>query len=364
MATETKTTETSGRNQLSKIIGIQIPTQRVRNNLTNRGINSAVFAATNEIKELDNIGTVSESTKEMLERAMVLMKKPGDDEISVLNTVLSGTKSKIKALDTDVARRIMLKYLTSLGLRSGEDAIAAVAATANYIISSLADHGTEMLEKSSMKTLKEYHVNTPEIRKLDLWPLIANLPCVKEGGEMYLHRIALLEWKKEVKKIKDKSKRDEKKGREDAESAKKKYKKPTKEAVLPEKPEVKEVDIESLDKHCKDFKHHVNIIVRTIVKKKVDGDVSEGIRIFFSRLVFELCARYVPLIKIQTKYSGAKTVKAGTITTINNMIMVDAGVDVTAFNAYVDAAIEKCRKHLSKSKTSTLEDEAKPAKGK
>lgn len=349
------------RTQLAGIIGVTISTARVRNNLADQGVNAAIREALQEIENSTDLKTLSASTIKYATDAYEDMTKHDEATTAVYAAFTSSDVKARDALKLEDTKAALSNLVSRHLLRMGDDAISAFAATANYIVRELARHGAKSLLAESKKTLKCYHIANDEIETLPVWPFLRTLPCVTAERANYHTRITELERKKAEKKEKDKKKKKAKTeamaGASELEEEKAPAATEKDDQSGDEKDDEKDDEKKERAKRdkqpCDDFKHHAYQIARSVVKESVNGDVSSAVRVFGSHVVYELIDRYAKLIRLQTEFAHVKTVKAQTIITINNIILVDAGNENKEFSDYVDERVGLYLAHVQKNKDAT-----------
>lgn len=365
--TEEKKAAKQKRKMLADVINVDIPTARVRAGLADNGFNSAVHAALETFTDVKSYGDLPDATVAYITRQKPEPTNPklADDQTrandrkldELYATFMNADKAARAALPVDDATTGLLKSLVSRYLlRTGDDAITAFAATANYIVRAMAEHGTRIIKAQDKKVLQLHHIANDELEGLDIWPLIANLKAVKAARVTFAIRQQELEAKAEEEK---KKKVKKTKAERDAERAAL--------AALPPAPPVEKKKREKTA--TDEFKHHTHLIFRTVVEEIVGrneagkraADVSNEARVFGSSVVCELMARYVPLIREQSDYSGVKTIKANTINVITRSLIIDAGRSSDAIMAYVNERVSKCINHAHQPAS---EKPRKPAKSK
>jgi hypothetical protein len=356
------------RKMLADVIDVTISTARVRNYVSDEGFNLAVHTAAESLNELKNYGDIPDATLHWITRAKPEMTpakmataetKAADERALALWGAFSNPDKSVRAaIPVDEATTKSLKALVNQHLlRTGDDAITALAATANFVVEEMAHHGAKSLKASGKKTLQVYHVANDELENLSIWPFISNLPSVKEARVAYARHMQELESKGEEKKEKR-----AKKAKGEAAAAATPVAAAT-PAAVPEAatappavdpaaaasaPEAAKKPRDKVP--CEEFKYHTYSIFRAAVEEvlgtneagKRIGDVSNDIRVFGSHVVFEFIARYSPLIRLASEYSGVKTIKASTINAINRLLATDAGVPCAALDEYVSTRVSKC----------------------
>lgn len=361
------------RQQLASVIGVTVSTARTRNMLTDMGINADVRAALAELDEAKDFATLSDATVQYALDAYADVNKPEANVTAVYKAFKANTTKARSKLDVEATKKVLANLVSRHLIRAGDDSVCALAATANWILTKLSEHGVETLASESKKTLKTRHIANDEISQLSVWPFLRTLPCVQAERDAYHAYLEDVERKKVEKKEKDKAKKAAAKaaakaGEEPPTKGKKgNAKKEEKEATKPKEDEkTASSDDDADEKNEKkprqkapsdSFKHHAYNIARAIVKEKVDGDVSNDVRRFGSNVVYELIQRYVKLIRLQIAFANVKTIKANTITTINNLILTDAGVEDADFNTYIEERLQKYSEHAEAVKKAAKEKE-------
>jgi hypothetical protein len=342
------------RQQLASVIDCTISTARVRTQVTDYGVNAEVRACVAEVENCDDFTKLSDQTMAYVCTAYADTAKHDDSVNEVYNVFTGSDTSARSKLDVENTKKILCNLVARSCARAGDDSICALAATCNYIVEQLSKHGVETLADESKKTLKTHHIANESITDLKIWPFLRTLPCVQVERDAHVARLVEIKRKASEKKDKDKAKKAAAKIAAGDEKVDEKTKKVDKK--VDEKMDASDDDDDdSDDKKSKkprekdpsnSFCHHVYNIARTIVKDTVGGDVSSAVRVFGSNVVYELIKRYSRLIRIQIEFAGVKTIKANTITTINKIIMTDAGVVDDDLERYVSSRVNKYYMHV------------------
>jgi hypothetical protein len=334
--------DSKNRQQLSNVVGVELSIARIRRLITEYGINLNIRKSLSEVKKCENIHSLSEETKIYIHEAFVSIKKPTPDDIKIHTAIYDGVESYIAGMDL-TAIKLVITYLISRHLiRAGDDSVCALASTANYIIEKVIKYGTSILKESGKKTLKCHHIANKGLESLDIWPFIRSLKCVKDEQNAYITYMSKLEQKKEDKKAALKAKKNDK----NKESKKEEVVTVVATEVVVDNIVEVVATTEQKDKYTSDsFKHHVFSIAKVIVKNEIGGDVSDDVKGFGSKIVFEFIQRYNKLIKLQIDHSGVKTIKSDAIVTINKMVLIDEDAD--EFHSYVNDRLGRYAKHTS-----------------
>lgn len=360
--TEEGKAKAKSRKMLTDVVDVTISTARVRTYLSDQGFNAKVHEAMTSLADATNYGSLPESTV-----AYITSSKPDPVDPKKATEEQKAEASKLEALWTafsDPATRGTLPVSKETSdalsglvsrhlLRTGDDAVTAFAATANYVVHELAVHGARALKAEGKKTLQIYHIANDEMESLSIWPLIHNLKTVRAARCAFAARVAELDAKNEEKREKAKL---PKKAKADKTEKVEKVAEPVPSNDQPEPTPTEPATEEKKEKKprdkvpCDEFKHHTFHIFRDGVTEvlgmneagKRIGDVSNEVRSFGSHLVFELIGRYAPLVREQSEYAGVKTIKASSIGIITRSFLLDAGVCPAALEAYVKERVAKC----------------------
>lgn len=332
------TPPTSSRKQLGDIIDVNISTARIRTTLSKYGINENIHKLISKFKDATS---VDELTDDISTISNLLIPKADSPIIDMVN---QNDISGLKTVSIEDVKTAIVKALGRHVLRIGDDAIVAFTSTINYVIVSLMEHGVKTLAADKKKTLKTHHIANDGLKDTDIWYLIRDLNCVKNALKMSEERTVSILKKKEARKIKNKLKNKNKKDK----SSKPEVASEVVADVVVEKVEA-ETEVVETPKPGKNpmngFRHHVFGIASKLVKESVSGDVSSDARTFGSHVVFELCRKYSKMIKVLTSYAKVKTIKAVTITSINDLLTIQEDTDYSTFNEYVSTRIGMYNNH-------------------
>lgn len=223
------------------------------------------------------------------------------------------TKDEAKAL------RRMVKEGT---IRTGDDAIAAFTATANFVVRELARSGLKYVSPPNEKRVMKLAHVVSEITTLSSWPLLQNLKCVAAARELVEARQrASVQKQLDKKELQKKKKADKAAGLPDAPA-------PVAAPVAEERKNEKSPG--------RDFCHHSSNIIREVGQEAgVQCEISLEVKTFCSDVVYELVCKYGLLIQSQTSYARVKTIKADTITSITSFILTYMNTSAPALHAYV-----------------------------
>lgn len=340
--------EKKPRNPPKDVTGSSVSETRVRNALS-KSMSPETAAAVAELKLLKDkegkdvakkYGELSDSTV-----LLILQHKPDalseDDlkkyesspELKKQHELRGSLYSALQApraswsdrqLSKDEAK-VLRRMVKEGTIRTGDDAIAAFTATANFVVRDLAKAGLKYISPPNEKhTMKLGHV-VSDITTLASWPLLQNLKCVAAARELVEVR-----QRASVQKQLDKKKELQKK-------------KADKAAGLPEPAAVAApalqpvVDEKKSEKSLgRDFCHHSSNIIREVGQEVgVQCDISLEVKTFCADVVYELVCKYGMLIQCQTGYAKVKTIKADTITSITTFILTYMNASAPALHAYV-----------------------------
>ena len=115
-----------------------------------------------EIESCEDLKKLSAETVQLALRAYEDITKPEEDVTAVYAAFSSDIAAR-DSLKIEDAKKVLANLVQRHLLRMGDDAISAFAATANYIVRELAEHGAKSLSKEGKKTLKTYHICNPDI---------------------------------------------------------------------------------------------------------------------------------------------------------------------------------------------------------
>lgn len=335
--------EKKSRNPPKDMTGSSVSETRVRNVLS-KSMSPATAAAVAELKLLkDKAGEVVEKKYSELSDSTILLvlqhkpKELSEDELkseeaktqyelrrSLYDTLHKDRKllndKKLTKEDAKALRR-MVKEGT---IRTGDDAIAAFTATANFVVRELAKAGLKYVSPPNDKRVMKLGHVVNDITSLSSWPLLQNLKCVAAARELVEAR-----QRASVQKQLDKKEQQKKK-------------KADKAAGLPETTTPVAVAVPAAEEKRteksvgRDFCHHSSNIIREVGQEAgVSCEISLEVKTFCSDVVYELVCKYGLLIHCQTSYANVKTIKADTITSITTFILTYMNASAPALHAYV-----------------------------
>ena len=305
----------------TKSAGLTLPVSRVRTSAVNKGVNVEAELALKELKEFKTlhedtseanyVKEVSSETQEIVEHAYDTVFRQLQDRAK---TALEKLKKRNNPADAEkianLTRRATktnsldekLDLVSKLRYRFSGDATVSLTAVLDYTLQQLLKNGITVVCSEGKAIVNSSHVVGGDFTKLDVYPLVSTLGCVK----------AIVN--------KDVSEEDKK---------------------LPKKT----LDFESASSQiCKNMK---DLLANGDESSPFAGvKVSKDLKVFCSLLVTELIQRFTPLVKLYADSINLRTVSVRAVKYIFDALLSDVTVtggtvNSKALMSFVDARVNE-----------------------
>jgi histone H3/H4 len=304
----------SSRQQISKLIGINLSVSRVRKHVDKNNVNADIETACNELKSLlaletegktVDLNTLSNNTKLLVERAYSQIYDVRKNKYDVLKERLSVSKvandiKKLNAMEAFSVKTETLSekidYVSKLRCRFSNDASVVLSSALDYVIQDLVRTAMVRARSLGKAIIQVQHIVKDDFKSVCMYPLVHQLDVVQKALSTADH----------VGDIVDGEECDD------------------------EKVDVHDDDDD--DKHGSTFEFYINLICKNVKNKLVESDesyasirISKHIRKFCSDIVIQLIERLSPLIKLYAATAKVKTVNDDVIKFIFKFLLLDAG---------------------------------------
>jgi histone H3/H4 len=318
----------SSRQQISKLIGINLSVSRVRKHVDKNNVNSDIEAACAELKALINqekegkkvdLNTVSYATVALVDKAYLTIYDVRKAKYESLKKRLSdsnasGDAKKLKGLEAFPTKTETLSekvdYVSKLRCRFSNDASVVLSSALDYVVQDLVRTAMINARTLGKAIIQVQHVVQGDFSSVGVYPLVSQLGVVQKalhtGGESV-------------------------------------------EVEADEKADVPEEDCE--EKNGSTFEFYINLICKSVKATLVAEDetyqpirISKHIRKFCSDVVIQLIERISPLIKLYASTAKVKTVNDDVIEFIFKFLFLDAGVCPDVFCTFTHERLSMYRK--------------------
>lgn len=298
----------SSRQQISKMIGINLSVSRVRKHVDKNNVNTDIEYACAELKALIeqekegnkvDLKTLSEATISLVDKAYLTIYDVRKAKHDALKKRLGGSKTagdakKLKDLEAFPVKTETLSekidYVSKLRCRFSNDASVVLSSALDYVVQDLVRTAMVNARSLGKAIIQVQHVVQEDFSSVGMYPLVRQLDVVQKA----LHA-----------------------GDEVAEDEDEK-------ADVPEE--------EEDDKNGSTFEFYINLICKSVKATLVAEDetyqpirISKHIRKFCSDVVIQLIERISPLIKLYANTAKVKTVNDDVIKFIFKFLLLDAG---------------------------------------
>lgn len=313
---DAKVVMTTPRQQISKLIGINLSVSRVRKHIDKNNVNADVEAACSELRGLlalekegkaVDLNTLSESTVSLVNTAYSKIYDSRKSKYDETKKKLKGSKVasdavRLKSLGVfrtkteTLAEKI--EYVSKLRCRFSNDASVVLSAGLDYVVQDLVRTAMVHARSQHKAIIQVQHVVLEGFSSMGVYPLIRNLDVVQNALS------TVTEGEVEVEGEPD--------------------------------------DVVD-DKQDSNFEFYINLICKSVKAKLVEEDesyspirISKNIRRFCSDVVIQLIERVSPLIKLYASTAKVKTVNDDVVKFIFNFLLLDAGSDSDKFCSFVE----------------------------
>jgi histone H3/H4 len=310
------TEKKSSRQQISKLIGINLSVSRVRKHVDKNNVNADIEAACCELKALHALeskgdvvdhSTLSVETVAIVNKAYSQIYDVRKSKYEALKARLGGDPTNTKPLGVfhekteTLAEKI--DYVSKLRCRFSNDASVVLSSALDYVVQDIVRTAMVRARSSGKAIIQVHHVVDNDFSSVGVYPLVHCLDAVQKA----------LNVKEHVDGEEDK---DNDKG----------------------------VDTDEVfdDKHDSTFEFYINLICKSVKAKLVAEDetyapirISKHIRKFCSDVVIQLIERISPLIKLYAATAKVKTVNDDVIKFIFEFLLLDAGGCSNEFTSFM-----------------------------
>lgn len=300
------------RQQVSKVIKINLSVSRVRKILDKENINVNIERAVANLKDShDNKTKINDETQSLVDQAYDEVYEPRKAQHQKLVETLSkkrdaASKKRLKGLVPFPGRSSTVEEQTELVSklrhRFSNDSSVALTSVLDYVVQDLAKIAIVNARSVYKSIIKVEHVILNKLEDSTVYPLLRNLPVV--------------------------------------------LKVMSEQPVEEEETEVKEES----DTTGPNFDFYVHEICKQVRAELVEQDdnyktirISREIRQFGSRVVIELIERLSPLIKLHVQNTKVKTINDGVVKFVVQFLFTDANVDSTDLFTFVEEKLELYR---------------------
>jgi histone H3/H4 len=314
----------SSRQQISKLIGINLSVSRVRKHVDKNNVNADIESACCELKALQaleskggvvDLNTLSAETVALVNKAYSQIYDVRKKKHEALKTRLGGDPTNTKTLGVfnekteTLAEKI--DYVSKLRCRFSNDASVVLSSALDYVVQDIVRTAMVQARSSGKAIIQVHHVVDKEFSSVGVYPLVNCLDVVKKALN--------------VKVPVD--------GEDDKDND-------------------KSVDTDDVfdDKHDSTFEFYINLICKSVKTKLVEEDeayapirISKHIRKFCSDVVIQLIERISPLIKLYAATARVKTVNDDVIKFIFEFLLLDAGGCSKEFTTFMEERLRVYR---------------------
>lgn len=318
----------SSRQQISKIIGINLSVSRVRKHVDKNNVNADVEAACVELKsfaEQEKNGQ-KVNMKELSPETLALVDKAYERIYGARKTKHDALKARLTASNTPGdAKRLKelvafsekkdtweekVDYVSKLRCRFSNEASVVLSSGLDYVVQDIVRSAMVRARSLGKAIIQVCHVVHEDFSSLSVYPLVHKLDVVQKA----LHSGTVTEDQEDDEKV---------------------------EAV--------DVDDDD-DKNGTTFEFYVNLICKNVKTKLVESDesyaqtrISKHIRKFCSDVVIQLIERLSPLVKLYAQTAKVKTVTDDVVKFIFTFLLLDANRDNKGLCTYMDERLKTFR---------------------
>jgi histone H3/H4 len=321
----------SSRQQISKMIGINLSVSRVRKHVDKNNVNADIEAACTELKALIeqekegkkvDLKTVSATTVALVNTAYLTiydLRKAKHDTLKkrLGDSKAAGDAKKLKDLEAFPTKTETLSekvdYVSKLRCRFSNDASVVLSSALDYVVQDLVRTAMVNARALGKAIIQVQHVVQGDFSAVSVYPLVSKLDVVQKA----LH-------------VGDVVAEAEAEGEDD------------------EKADVHEEEDD--DKNSSTFEFYINLICKSVKATLVAEDetyqpirISKHIRKFCSEVVIQIIERISPLIKLYANTAKVKTVNDDVIKFIFKFLLLDSGVCPNGFCTFIQERLRVYR---------------------
>lgn len=309
----------TSRQQISKLIGINLSVSRVRKRVDKSNVNKDIEDACTELRSLlaqEAAGgalNVSDETKKTVERAYTQVYQVRQEKHNVLKerltkSKLPNDKKRLNELEAFPVRTNTLSeqidYVGKLRCRFSNDASVVLSSMLDYITQDLVRTAMVNAHTVGKAIIQVSHIIRNDFTTVKSYPLIGCLSVVQNARH-----------------------------------------------VMDVDEEEKDDDDVHDDKNNSTFEFYVNLICKCVKAELVSENesyasirISKNIRKFCSDVVIQLIERISPLIKLYAHTAKIKTVNDDVIKFIFQFLLIDSGSNCDEFMQFMSDRLEAYRK--------------------
>jgi len=317
----------SSRQQISKLIGINMSVSRVRKHVDKNNVNADIEAACAELKALIeqekegkkvDLKTISDATLALVDKAYLTIYDVRKNKHDTLKKRLGSSKAagdakKLKDFEAFPAKTETLSekvdYVSKLRCRFSNDASIVLSSALDYVVQDLVRTAMINARVLGKAIIQVHHVVQGDFSAVGVYPLVNQLDVVQKALHMGDEFVE---------------------GDED------------------EKVDVPEEDDD--EQNGSTFEFYINLICKSMKASLVTEDetyqsirISKHIRRFCSDVVVELIERISLLIKLYANTAKVKTVNDDVIKFIFKFLLLDAGRCPDGFCAFIQERLRLYR---------------------
>lgn len=314
--TEQADDKKTSRQQISKLIGINLSVSRVRKYVDKCNVNQDVESACAELKallELEKEGkpvdlkTLTKDTADLVDMAYstiydVRLQRYNALKERLAKSKTASDKKRLKELEEFPIKEETLSekidYVSKLRCRFSNDASVVLSSALDYVVQDLVRTAMVNARQLGKAIIQVSHVVQGDFKYVSVYPLVGQLKVIQDA----LHA--------GEKEDDDDDAEDEKEEEESTSST---------------------------------FEFYINLICKSVKSSLVASDesytpirISKHIRKFCSDVVIQLIERLSPLIKLYAQTAKVKTVNDDVIKFIFKFLLLDSGVDSSSFVQFMD----------------------------
>lgn len=320
-----KVEKKSSRQQISKLIGINLSVSRVRKHVDKNNVNADIEAACTELKTLldqekggkkADLKKLSKETAAIVEKAYLTVYEVRKAKYDALKKRLGDSKTagdakKLKDLKAFPVKTGTLTekidYVSKLRCRFSNDASVVLSSALDYVVQDLVRTAMINTRALGKAIIQVQHVVQGDFPSIGVYPLVRHLEVVQKA----LH---------------------------------------TAEEVSEDDEKTDAPEDDDDEKNNSTFEFYINLICKSVKAKLVAEDetyqtirISKHIRKFCSEVVIQLIERISPLVKLYAKTAKVKTVNDDVIEFIFKFLLLDAGVCPDGFCTFVQERLRVYR---------------------
>lgn len=305
----------TSRQQISKLIGINLSVSRVRKYVDKCNVNQDVESACTELKALldlekegkiVDLKTLTKDTTDLINKAYSTIYDVRLERYNALKERLTKSKTasdkkRLKELEAFPVKEETLSekidYVSKLRCRFSNDASVVLSSALDYVVQDLVRSAMVNARQLGKAIIQVSHVVKGDFANLSVYPLVKQLKVIQDALSV---------------------------GDQEADN------------------EIED-ETEEEENTSSTFEFYINLICKSVKSSLVASDeaytpirISKHIRKFCSDVVIQLIERMSPLIKLYAQTASVKTVNDDVIKFIFKFLLLDSGVDSSSFIQFMD----------------------------